>query len=169
MNVVYAGIGSRQTPKEVIALMEKLGATMARQGFILRSGGAPGADQAFERGCDRAHGRKVIYLPWEKFEGNKSPLFEVSEEAMDIARQIHPAWDKCSDGVRRLLSRNVYQMLGLDLNYPARFAICWTDHSTGGTDFALQIAEEYDIPFFNMADHDDDEVMTKLAQFIQEN
>ena len=47
----YAGIGSRNTPKEVLDVFESIGKYLALQGFVLRSGGADGADRAFERGC----------------------------------------------------------------------------------------------------------------------
>ena len=52
----YSGIGSRETPDNVLVVMEKLGAAFAKKGFVLRSGGADGADSAFERGCDSANG-----------------------------------------------------------------------------------------------------------------
>jgi len=52
--IYYAGIGSRSTPDNVLGIMEKLGIVLAKKGFILRSGGADGADKAFEKGCDLA-------------------------------------------------------------------------------------------------------------------
>ena len=36
----YAGIGSRETPEAILRLMYRIGATLARNGFTLRSGGA---------------------------------------------------------------------------------------------------------------------------------
>ena len=53
---VYAGIGSRETPDTVLAILEALATVLARAGFVLRSGGAPGADTACEAGSDRAGG-----------------------------------------------------------------------------------------------------------------
>ena len=52
MTMYYAGIGSRETPKVVCDMMYKIGAAHADLGLTLRSGGAIGADIAFERGCD---------------------------------------------------------------------------------------------------------------------
>lgn len=66
----YAGIGSRKTPPAELARMEAVGAILQRQGWTLRSGGADGADSAFERGADRASredgtaAHKEIYIPW---------------------------------------------------------------------------------------------------------
>lgn len=47
----YAGIGSRQTPDDILELMHRIGSTLAINGFTLRSGGAVGADTAFEQGA----------------------------------------------------------------------------------------------------------------------
>lgn len=58
----YAGIGSRNTPNGTLNIMDRLGAFLAREGWILRSGGARGADSSFEAGCDSASGRKEIFF-----------------------------------------------------------------------------------------------------------
>ena len=47
-NMTYAGIGSRRTPKEVLELMTKASAWLGERGYQLQSGGAIGADMAFE-------------------------------------------------------------------------------------------------------------------------
>ena len=44
----YTGIGSRETPKDIMQLMSKLAYKLASEGYILRSGAAQGADTAFE-------------------------------------------------------------------------------------------------------------------------
>ena len=71
----YAGIGSRKAPKEAIDRMAELAEELAGKGYTLRSGGAGGADKAFEKGCDAVDGKKEIYLPWEGFNGSKSELY----------------------------------------------------------------------------------------------
>lgn len=52
------------------AVMAAAGERLAQLGWVLRSGGAVGADQAFERGCYRAGWRKAIVLPWPGFDGH---------------------------------------------------------------------------------------------------
>ena len=42
--MIYTGIGSRKTPPGILAQMSELAAFLARSGWVLRSGGAPGAD-----------------------------------------------------------------------------------------------------------------------------
>ena len=48
MEIFYAGIGSRETPPEFIDEFIKIGKWLGSHGYILRSGGADGADSAFE-------------------------------------------------------------------------------------------------------------------------
>ena len=47
-SMTYAGIGSRETPMEVLELMTKASAWLGAKGYTLQSGGAIGADMAFE-------------------------------------------------------------------------------------------------------------------------
>ena len=47
-NMTYAGIGSRETPTEVLELMTKASTWLGARGYTLQSGGAIGADMAFE-------------------------------------------------------------------------------------------------------------------------
>lgn len=54
----YAGIGSRRTPMAAGDVIEELAGVLAERGYLLRSGGASGADAAFEMGCNRRRGAK---------------------------------------------------------------------------------------------------------------
>jgi predicted Rossmann fold nucleotide-binding protein DprA/Smf involved in DNA uptake len=60
--IYFGGIGSRETPENVLKIMTQLGYSLAKKDFILRSGGANGADLAFENGCDKANGKKEIII-----------------------------------------------------------------------------------------------------------
>ena len=79
MTKIYAGIGSRETPKEVCIEIQGLAKTLANEGYVLRSGGATGADEAFETGCrhviqlKKRHPLAEIYLTWEGFNGRNTP------------------------------------------------------------------------------------------------
>ena len=53
--LVYAGIGARATPAPVLADMTVMAGWLARTGWHLASGGAHGADGAFE--CVRVSAR----------------------------------------------------------------------------------------------------------------
>lgn len=156
------GVGSRDTPPEKCADMELLGETLARAGYIWRSGGADGADLAFERGARRVVGddRLQIYLPTQRFNDNPSPLFGVGPQALAMAAALHPVWERLDEGSRQKHARNCYQVLGWKLNQPSDLLICWTEDGcesartrsrhTGGTATAIVLAERHGIPRFNL-------------------
>ena len=147
----YSGIGSRQTPPRILDLMTKIASFMEKQGYILQSGGAPGADNAFESGVANPE-MKMIYLPWLKFNGNTSPLYKVSKAAITLASYFHPSWYKLTEAAKLLMARNGYQVLGKDLNTPVEMIICYTPHGKieGGTGQAMRIAKHFNIPIFNL-------------------
>lgn len=162
--MIYTGIGSIETPPAVVAKMVQVGKALATMGCTLRSGGAPGADEAFEAGCDLKNGAKEIYLPWKGFRGNPSPLFGTTKEARLLAKQFHPKWEFLMDRARDLIGRNSYQVLGQDLNTPTSVIICWTPGGkvVGGTGQALRIAEHYEIPILNFGSMSDDDISDNI-------
>ena len=145
----YTGVGSRKTPKEILFIMKSFAIKAAEKGFILRSGGAVGADNAFERGCYSVKGIRNIYY-----------ADHCTPKAMIIASKFHPTWNKCSVYAKMLHGRNALQVLGDDLIIPSKFLICWTpdgcmSHNertikTGGTGTAISIAEYYNVPIYNL-------------------
>lgn len=154
----YAGIGARDTPPEVLVQMTTIARIAAEDGWLLRSGRAGGADSAFELGCDRANGKKEIWLPWRGFNQSKSPHYLVTgtaqcDQALAIAASLHPAWERCKRAARLLHARNVLQILGGDFHTPVDRVICWTPNSAicGGTATALRLAQQYDIESVNLA------------------
>jgi hypothetical protein len=157
----YAGIGSRRTPAPILQLLTALASQLAERGYLLRSGHAPGADQAFERG---AGSQAEIYLSWATFESAVACAASYvqprpSPEAVQMAAAHHPAWDRLGRGPRSLHARNCHQILRRDLDDPAVFVVCWTPdgatthpgRATGGTGQALRIAAAHRIPVFNLA------------------
>ena len=147
----YAGIGSRQTPEEVLKILKKIGSYMAKNDFILRSGAADGADTAFEQGCDLENGKKEIYLPWQGFNRHTSEFFTPSQEAFDLAEKTHPDWSSLRHSAKKLHARNSHQILGQDMKTPVKLVICWSK-GKGGTEQALRIARSLDIPIVNLYD-----------------
>jgi hypothetical protein len=160
----YAGIGSRICPEPILRVMEQAGKFLAERDWILRSGGADGADSAFERGCDAGQGKKEIYLPWKGFNDNNSELYlkssllkETKDRAFEIASQYHPVWDQLGYGARCLMARNTYQVLGQDLATPVSFVICFNlgGFTHGGTSQAMRIAKDKNIPIFRLSEEDE--------------
>lgn len=170
MKVYYAGIGSRKTPYEYIELFKRVASYLTTQNAILRSGGAEGADKAFEIGCDMKNGKKEIYLPWKYFNNSPSELIVTNPSAFEIAKQFHPNWNYLSQGAKKLQARNSHQVLGIDLKTPSKFIICWTENGKGGggTGQALRIARNYDIPCFDCGNYDDiDKCRIELFEFLK--
>ena len=165
--MIYAGIGSRETPASVLAAMVQLGRTMAECGHTLRSGACSGADQAFEAGCDIAQGDKQIFLPWRGYEGRTGTEFGViprpTYAALDHAAKHHPAWERCSQGARRLHARNSHIILGEMLNTPAHFVICWS-RGSGGTEQGIRIAHSHRIPVYNLYTATVDVILTHIRE-----
>ena len=147
----YAGIGSRSTPESILEKFIEIASELAVKGCILRSGGADGADLAFEYGCVQKDGKMEIFIPWANFNNNPSRLFNPTPEAFELSSKYHPYWHNLKQGAKRLHARNAHQILGLDLKTPVDFVICWTGLS-GGTNQALRIAKSYKIPIFNFID-----------------
>lgn len=153
-NLIYAGIGSRACPSEKLLECKNYAQQLAELGYVLRSGGADGCDFAFELGCDVIGGKKEIFLPWKDFNKNKSPLYDICDDALKIAERFHPNWKRLSEPARKLMARNAYQVLGKDLKTPVDFIVCWTENAEmkGGTAQALRMAQHYNIKVYNIAD-----------------
>ena len=154
--LAYAGIGARRTPPEILSVMTRLAQWLHRTGWHLNSGGADGADQAFAEGAP-AQSRTLV-LPWSGYNGHAGPdcrtlSAEERQPARDLAALLHPAWMKCSRGVRALHARNAAVVLGPGLNRPVHAVICWTPGGevVGGTGMALRIADRAGIPVVNLA------------------
>lgn len=156
----YAGIGSRETPDRILAGMTAIAMRMADRGLILRSGGADGADTAFAQGAPADNCE--IYLPWRGFNNNWSPLYTIPKPAFDLAKKYHPAGGKLHGPVLKLMARNCQQVLGMNLDNPVKFVLCWTkdgadgttvktSSKTGGTGQAIRIAAANGIPVVNLA------------------
>ncbi len=164
MSKFFAGIGSRKTPADIQILMAQITRELYSQGYILRSGGAVGADTAFQNGVpdgddmeiylDALHTNKQCADGWY----NVSYLNNLPT-ATEIAKNIHPAWGRLGERAKALITRNTYQVMGMDLNTPSEFVICWTPDGsegtttkeTGGTGQAIRLAKRNNIIVFNLA------------------
>lgn len=160
-----------QPPRKILALMEEVGCLLASLNIELHSGGADGADKAFERGCDAATGRKRIWLPWKGFNGSTSLLFNLPEKAFRIGEKFHPAWKDLSPSVRKLMARNSFQILP-DLETPVDFVLCYTPGGSGngGTGQALRIAHHYNVPVFDFGCYQtlsEDRIRLELHSFLK--
>lgn len=156
----YAGIGSRETPDFILDHMSSIATQLGNDGWTLRSGGADGADLAFERGALKSATQPHIYLPWPGFNNAVACRRNDPEVwTLAVAEAHHPAWANLKRGARQLHCRNVHQVLGdstdlVDSRTPSSFILCWTPDAKGGggTGQAIRIAQAYNVPVFDLAD-----------------
>ena len=172
----YTGVGARNTPDRILDIMEHMGYALAQRGYVLRSGGAEGADKAFEAGCDAAQGSKKVYIPWSGFNNyipNGVSIMTLDQGnrdgAIDIIKDVHPAFNRLSRGALALHARNVYQVTGIYLDSPSQFLLCYATVDNegipvGGTRTAWVVARMFDIPCFNLSNDRDYERITKFLK-----
>ena len=183
--MTYAGIGSRETPQEVLDKMTEVAKYLEELGYTLRSGRAIGADKAFEKGVKS---KKEVFLGSVK----------TGEKELKIAEEIHPAWDKMLESTKRkaiasgknpeksadyvanLMARNTNQIFGANLDTPVDFVLAWTQDGltdyrkrslqSGGTGQAIDMASRKGIPVINMAnDNWRDELKSVIVKSQQSN
>lgn len=162
-------VGSRDIPDEVRDTLILVGRKFAEQGYHGRSGFAEGSDICFFQGYIEAGMTHNFtnYIPWWGFRKKDIPAFYQdhtntlrvckSTQAESIASGIHPAWDRCSPAAKALHTRNVFQVLGDEINTPSRLLVCYANmdkHSdpVGGTRTAWMLAKNNNIPCKNLKD-----------------
>lgn len=168
----YAGIGSRDTPKHILNEMTALSTQLEELGFILRTGGALGADSAFLDGIQNPNKSVELYLPWQGYNDYESPWHTVPKVSIQMASRFHPNWDACKQGVQKLHGRNCNIILGPDVRnpMPVDFVICYTKDAkaTGGTGMAINVADYALIPVFDLG-AGIDITLTNFEQFYTKN
>ena len=172
----YAGVGSRRTPRDVLDAMGDIAQTLGDAGAALSTGGAHGADKAFETGALRTDAPITVHTPWPGYNGYqpgrdpetdidivhpKSTQTVAGHSYADLAREHHPHWKRCGRGARALFLRNVSILAGaLDDDggtLPVRAVIAYTPNGlpvgreAGGTGHTLRTAASLDIPCVNLS------------------
>lgn len=187
----YTMIGSRSTPDHIKELMVRIATKLCEKGYTGRSGGADGADAALEEGyiIHQMNNQTTpcsylmeIYLPWMGFNGRdeRNPPYYIPsnfsnyQAAVELAEEIHPAWDRCSRGGKSLHSRNCYQLLGKDLDTPSKFVICYAEPKNnnpdchdvkGGTGTAVRLGLKHGVTILNLYHQD---VIDRMNKFLEE-
>lgn len=174
----YAGIGARDTPTDILVVMNKIARIFAERDLVLCTGGAVGADAAFLSGAYTTTADEegpaldpLIYLPWPGFNHRilqRHPI-EMSmpqERAIAVASWFHPAWHRCNADARLLHGRNVHILLGTSMKSPVGFVLCWTKSGriVGGTGLGIRVAKGYEIPVFNLGSLTGEQIVALYAE-----
>lgn len=176
----FAGIGSRQTTHNIALMLYRLGCAFALRNMTCLTGGAPGSDDAFEKGVRLGYDLLSgfdnslppltdylkVFLPWDGFNYRRTtdPVNSdrILPKAYAIASEYHSAWKYLGEDspVKALMARNSHQVFNDDLNAPIRFVFCYTEDGvhegdktttrTGGTGQAIRVASAHGIPVYNI-------------------
>lgn len=155
MSRYYAGIGSRETPNDILKLMYRIAKGLSARNYTLRSGCAKGADTAFEEGVIAAKGNARLYTA----DGFIPAWTQVFTDF------FHPAPQHLKPYGRKLMCRNAMQILGESGDEPVEFVVCWTKdgNGAGGTGQAIRIAHYYNIPVFDLFNEG---ALEELKEFV---
>lgn len=176
LNIKATVIGSRETPISAQDRITWFSSMVQQYEGIVRSGGAPGADSACERGITNPYA-KQIFLPFSNFNGVESGIgvytldqlhSRHNQAAEDISSRFHPNWSAVlrNNTTVKLMTRNVFQILGPDLNAPSDVVVMWAKGSRssvvkkdsqnrifdvpGGTGLAVRLAYHLEIPILHV-------------------
>lgn len=162
---LYTGIGARAiTGRESIELME-LARTLADHRYLPSTGRAVGTDYVIEMGARQVWPSDElgpeIYLPYDGFNGADG---KTDPWMIDSVRL--PNYAIAEDMVRKnggqgfklaAYTRSVFEVLGADLNTPVDFVLTCADPKSrkskevkGGTNCAIRIALDHEIPIYNL-------------------
>ena len=171
--MTYAGIGSRETPQEILDLMTKAAEYLDGLGYTLRSGAADGADTAFEKGATKkeifkgfdAAGETEVKIAHEihpdlkgAMEASKNKKIKAKLAEGATKEEAEKSGERSAWAVQNLMARNTNQVFGKNLNSTSDFVLFYakeTDNPLrpkGGTGQAVEMARRKGIPTINMAD-----------------
>ena len=168
----YSGIGHRNTPENVRNMMTNIGSQLAQMGFILRSGNAIGADQAWEEQVTRK--MKEIFIVERKYSCPFGIIADVTQEQWDfVVSHYHGgmrAFSKQSAYVQYLFLRNLNILCGKDLDDKVDFVAYWHEgeHCNGGTGHTISMAKTLEIPCFNIWSEKDQQAMDEFVTQLVE-
>jgi hypothetical protein len=152
-----ACIGSREVPKDIQKNLMDIGRYLARKGYIISTGNADGADFFFAFGAHEINPSLVeFHLPWDSYNkvyirsGNNVIIDGHNPDYAKIAAELHPNWKACSQGAKKLHTRNVGIVLGCTqvIAYPRMDN---KNNPIGGTAMGIRIAQKYGIKVLNLA------------------
>lgn len=185
----YAGIGSRETPQEVLDTMTKVATYLESLGYTLNTGKTFKARPSTDPRYQKQYEERLAFS--KKYDGKvgldeegadrafslgatKKNLFGVDTpigtKEMQVMEEIHPNPNALKEGAKKLMARNTNQVFGANLDTPVDFVLFYakeTDNPLrpkGGTGQAVEMARRKGIPTINMADTNwRDQLKTVLA------
>lgn len=169
-NEYFALVGSREGHREEdLKLIKEAGRLITEAGFGISSGDAIGTDRTFHEGCMESNNyhnlnHRIYVVDFNGNRGNRASYYghfidasklEMRDEAIKVAQSVVPHFNYIKPYAQDLQTRNVYQVLGSDLQTPVKALIYWAPPKgnlddevvKGGTNTALQVAKLHNIPY----------------------
>jgi hypothetical protein len=164
--LIITMVGSRKAPHAACEFMARQSLLLRKSDILVRTGDAP-------KGIDHAIVHPELYFeitdPDEIELSGSNTFLEVytprdavdDDDALNMAKRFHKAWNLLSPHAELLHARNCYQVAGLELTRPSTVLVCWTPDGithhkhrtvkTGGTGTAISVASAmFDIPVYNL-------------------
>ena len=140
--------GTGKPTSEEFKILRTIAEYFDRHGFIVRSGGSPGSDQAVKYCLN-----KEIYIPWEGY--NKTLAYGKRYTVSELTPKVKELVSKVYQGTHmQAHSPSVYQLLGYGLDQPSEavFYIASEnkDRVLGTTATAVYLAKELGIQSYNI-------------------
>lgn len=163
----YTVTANKEIPDNVLENIKKIIKELEIKGYILRTGGMDGPEDAFEKSTSK----KEIYLPWRGFAEKESKFTYAHPAAKILAARYQSGFDGLKNFVQAFLIKNVRIVLGTETKSPSLFMIVWTEDGaeslseksvrTGNSGHAIAIASDLGIPIFNFGKPDAEQRLRK--------
>lgn len=153
MSKIISIIGHRESPSEILETIGKIAEFFAKKGWVLRTGGAEGVDNAALAGFRNIANSKVeLYLPWQGYNDHRGILW--TQENWNEAAKHHPKWDELKGVVKQIHARNVSIIIGLDNETPSDLVVAYTKNGEeiGGTAMGIRVSKDRKIKMFNIGE-----------------
>lgn len=154
----YVGCGSSEAPGHILDVMTSIAELLAGKGLTLRVSDQSGADQAFRRGSG---GRYFMYTAIDTGFPGAIPAELTGGNRPTLARRLNPRFPLLPRREKQWEITAVSLVAGICTSNHAKMLICWTPDGavkpeeftseTGNTARYLRIANQLNVPVYNLA------------------
>lgn len=154
--LIYAGLAARTTPSVVQEILTQIVARLDAEGLVLRTGDRCGGQRAMRDGA-RGAATRIMRLDCDA--GLAAASRRTARQLLDYSHfRCHP--DRLPNASFDELGRTVRIVLGVEMNDPVAFLLCWTKRRKrgrkkvrhGDTAFARTVARASGVPVFDLSD-----------------
>ena len=147
-----ACIGTRDISDDMRNKLELFGKMIVMRGYELHTGNAIGSDAAFAAGGNRLPQQVHLHLPWSSYNAGlinpQNVLHVAHSSAMaTLAASCHPAYAACSQGTKKLLTRNASIVNAADV---VVYFLNDSRPGGGGTGHGVRIASTLNKPLLQI-------------------